>query len=188
VALSAFRGSIVGQFFNDMYLSSTAILVSIGMSVVYAFIFIGLISAFAEQIAWICIITIQIALLGGSGALYYIRDQKIQNFSIDSSLTTEQVVEMTESFNQEVLLLLIGCAITGAIGLIFLCCICCYYKSLKGAIDCIDASADFLMATKRIIFVPIVFFILMVIVVLLWIGNMALVISLNKIEPDDLIP
>ena len=67
----------------------------------------------------------------------------------------------------------------GIAGLSFLCCICCYYKSLKVAIDCIDASADFLMKTKRIVAVPILFFILILIVVLLWLGAMALVVSLN---------
>jgi len=48
LALATFKSSEAGQFFNDMYLSSRAIYISIGMSVVYAFIFVGLMSAFAE--------------------------------------------------------------------------------------------------------------------------------------------
>lgn len=76
----------------------------------------------------------------------------------------------------------------GIAGACFLCCICCYYKSLKTAIDCIDASADFLMKTKRIILVPILFFVLILIVVLLWMGAMALVVSLNTIEADESVP
>ena len=48
LALATFQSSEAGQFFNDMYLSSRAIYISIGMSVVYAFIFVGLMSAFAE--------------------------------------------------------------------------------------------------------------------------------------------
>lgn len=48
LALGTFKSSEAGQFFNDMYLSSRAIYLSIFMSVVYAFIFIALMSAFAE--------------------------------------------------------------------------------------------------------------------------------------------
>lgn len=48
----------------------------------------------------------------------------------------------------------------GLLALGFLCCVCCGYSSLKIAIDCIDASADFLARTKRIIAVPFVFFLL----------------------------
>ena len=76
----------------------------------------------------------------------------------------------------------------GVVGLGFLCCICCYRTSLKTAIDCIDASADFLMKTKRIVLVPILFFVLILIVVLMWLGAMALVVSLNTIEADDSVP
>ena len=76
----------------------------------------------------------------------------------------------------------------GIFGLAFLCCICCFLGSLKTAIDCIDASADFLMKTKRIVLVPILFFVLIVIVVLMWLGAMALVVSLNTIEADADIP
>jgi hypothetical protein len=43
-----------------------------------------------------------------------------------------------------------------AVGFFF--CVCCGYKSLKMAIDVIDASADFLARTKRILLVPGLFF------------------------------
>jgi len=46
--MAAFKSSMVGEFFNDMYLASNAINISIAMSVVYSFVFIGFLSAFAE--------------------------------------------------------------------------------------------------------------------------------------------
>lgn len=52
----------------------------------------------------------------------------------------------------------------------------------------IDASADFLAKTKRILFVPLLFFVLTVIAVLLWIPAVMCVVSMNKIEADPLIP
>ena len=70
----------------------------------------------------------------------------------------------------------------------FFCCVCCGYHSLKLAIDVIDASADFLAGTKRIILVPILYFLLTLIAVLLWAGSFANVLSMNDIQPDPLIP
>jgi hypothetical protein len=67
-------------------------------------------------------------------------------------------------------------------------CIICGYKSLKVAIDVIDASADFIAGTKRILFVPLFHFILTIIAVLIWIGAMACVVSLNDIKADSIIP
>jgi len=44
------------------------------------------------------------------------------------------------------------------------------------------------MKTKRVVLVPILFFVLILIVVLIWMGAMALVVSLNTIEADDTVP
>jgi membrane protein YqaA with SNARE-associated domain len=50
--------------------------------------------------------------------------------------------------------------IVGLLAVGFFFCVCCGYKSLKMAIDVIDASADFLAKTKRILLVPGIFFLL----------------------------
>ena len=70
---------------------------------------------------------------------------------------------------------------SGVLGLGFLCCICCGFSDLKKAIDVIDASADFLAKTKRIILVPCLFFVLQLIFVLVWIGAIMCVVSMNEI-------
>jgi len=49
----------------------------------------------------------------------------------------------------------VGCALFACI---FALAIFCGFKSLKFAIDVIDASADFLAGTKRIIAVPVFYF------------------------------
>jgi len=69
----------------------------------------------------------------------------------------------------------------------FALCITCGFKSLKLAIDVIDASADFLATTKRILFVPILYFFLTLIVALVWVSAFACVASMNKISADTLI-
>jgi hypothetical protein len=55
------------------------------------------------------------------------------------------------------MLMIAGCVL-GAFAVLFGCLITCGFKSLKIAIDVIDASADFLASTKRIIGVPMFFF------------------------------
>lgn len=56
------------------------------------------------------------------------------------------------------------------------------------AIDVIDASADFLAKTKRVILVPGVFFIFQIITVIVWVGAMMCVVSMNEITVNDDIP
>jgi len=65
----------------------------------------------------------------------------------------------------------------------FLCCIVCGYKHLKLAIDVIDASADFLAATKRILLVPGGFFVLQMLSVGLWLGCVGGIYSTGEITP-----
>lgn len=54
---------------------------------------------------------------------------------------------------------------------------------MKTAIDVIDASADFLAKTKRIIAVPFAFFFLQIIAVSIWVPSMAYVVSMNNVTP-----
>jgi hypothetical protein len=60
---------------------------------------------------------------------------------------------------------------------------------LKVAIDTIDASADFIAKTKRILLVPVLHFFITLIVVLIWVTAMTCVISLNDFKPSpEIIP
>ena len=56
---------------------------------------------------------------------------------------------------------------------------CCFYKSLKIAIDVIDAASDFLAKTKRIIVLPVIFFVVNVVAVLVWIAAFTSVTTLK---------
>jgi hypothetical protein len=59
--------------------------------------------------------------------------------------------------------------IVGILAAAMLLCIFCAFRSLKTAIDTIDAAADFVNGTKRIILVPVVYFLISLIVSLVWI-------------------
>uniref|UniRef100_A0A7S3N2V9 Choline transporter-like protein n=1 Tax=Strombidium inclinatum TaxID=197538 RepID=A0A7S3N2V9_9SPIT len=191
-AMDVFQQSSVGRYFNDMYLSSRAIYWSMAMAFVYCFIYIYLMSAFAEPIAWICVGLIQLGLIGASVACFFIRKHLIQNnpdaeenlgSGDPSNWSTNQSLNSDIIKNEK--MYLAGCIFFAIAALIFFCLICCGFRSLKLAIDVIDASADFLAGTKRIILVPIFYFFLTLIVVLIWSGGMAAVVSMNEIEAGD---
>jgi hypothetical protein len=92
-----------------------------------------------------------------------------------------------DNTDAETLLLVVTCFV-GLIAMAFFFCVCCGYKSLKMAIDVIDASADFLAGTKRILLVPGLFFFLQLITVTIWVGAMMCVLSMNEITANEAIP
>ena len=55
----------------------------------------------------------------------------------------------------------------------------CNCSKIKLALDVIDAAADFTAKTKRIIFVPIIHFIVAVIVLGFWIASMICIVAMN---------
>jgi hypothetical protein len=57
---------VAGKSIKDLVNAKDAMLISFGMSFVYSLIFLYLMSAFAEPIAWFCVFLIQVGLLGAS--------------------------------------------------------------------------------------------------------------------------
>lgn len=184
---------------SDLYLASTAIWVSIAMAPIYCFIFIAIMSAFAETIAWLCVAVVQLGLIAGGVICYMYRGVLTEKFATETDnmkVTGADKIEadvyvygnLSKAYNQNMQYLLIGMITFGVMALLFACCIVVGYKSLKLAIDVIDASADFLYKTKRIILVPILYFFVTVIVIFVWIGMFISVLSMNKITPSTKIP
>lgn len=66
--------------------------------------------------------------------------------------------------------------------LCFTACLAFAYKSIKLAIDVVDAAADFIMVTKRILIIPFVYFLLSMTIVIVWFGGYLAVMSMNPIK------
>ena len=66
----SFKESAAGSWFLDMYNSSRAIYTCFGLAFFWSMFFIYLMSAFAETLAWCCIVIIQIALLAGTAVSF----------------------------------------------------------------------------------------------------------------------
>ena len=177
----AFLSNPTGAYFNDLYLSSRAIYWSCGMSVIYSFIFIYLMSAFAEPIAWICVALAQLGLIGASIGAWFWRAGLAQTLTENKDTYTES---MTKDNLKSQKMALLGVIAFGILAAFFLLCICCGFRSLKLAIDVIDASADFLASTKRIILVPVLYFFVTIILFGSWVVCFLNVASLNTIKAD----
>jgi cytochrome c biogenesis factor len=184
-AKEAFLENPIGGYFNDLYLSSRAIYISFGMSVVYSFVFIYLMGFFAETIAWVCIVLTQLAFIGAAVASFLWRKSLIARFDKNiATWTDEKAQNLIDNNASNRNYAMAGIIIFSIIAALFLLAICLGYKSLKLAIDVIDASADFLKSTKRIILVPVLYFFFSVIVFMVWIYAFLQVASMNKFVPD----
>jgi len=167
-----------GVWLNDLYRASRSIYTSIALSIVYSILFIYFLSIFGETIAWICVVLIQLAFIGAAAAGYFAwtaQKEKVATLDQTDPASNYEEEKKTENF------MMAGMGVFGLLALLFACAICCKFKELKTAIDLVDASADFLAKTKRVIGVPFVFFFLSIISVLVWSGSFAAVISMNHI-------
>lgn len=176
-AKKAFLENPAGAYFNDMYLSSRAIYASFGMGVLYCFLYIMLMSYFAETIAWVCVGVAQIAFIGLAVAAWFMRSAEVEKYTANTNWSKD----LKDSSSKKQAAYLAGVIVFAIIAALFACCVYCGYESLKMAIDVIDAAADFIAKTKRIILVPVLYFVLTLIVILVWVGAMTCIASMNTI-------
>jgi hypothetical protein len=162
MAMAKMLDSGPGQLLMDLYLSSRAIYTSIALAFVLSILYIYIMSMFAETLAWAMILLVQVGLIGMSVALFVTRSQEVDE--------KKQKAELVW-----------GC-ITGVLSILYCLLVYCGFNQLRTAIDVIDASADFLACTKRIVLVPIVYFFVTMFVVLIWLGAMMSVLSMGDIS------
>lgn len=149
---------------RDIYNSSTAVFVSMFLAFLWSIVYIYIMSLFAEYIAWGIIAITELGLI---------------------ALTCIGFGYWATTNNAEAGRIGLLTGILGALAtIVATLAIYCGWNSLKRAIDVIDASADFLAATKRIIAVPFLFFIVMLLFFFFWIGCIVCVYSLGKITPN----
>jgi len=141
-------------------------------------------SAYAETIAWICIFLTGIGLFGGSVLCWFMRANVVTERGAPGSGAAVQGDDLNDS-ETEAFWLLVGCIGLACFGCCFCVCVVCGYKHVKDAIDVIDAAADFAVENKRVIAVPIVYFVLNLVSFLIWLYSFACVVALNKIEAGD---
>jgi len=135
------------------------------MSFVYCILYIYILSAFAEYIAWALIVVVQLGLFGFSFIC----------------LSAWLEVKGTNDPNEKNYL--VGSIIGTVLTLVFCMLVWCGFNSLRIAINVIDASADFIADTKRIIGVPVLYFFVTLIMVLIWLFCCMSINTIGDITP-----
>lgn len=72
----------------------------------------------------------------------------------------------------------------GLVAILFAACVWCKWDDLKLAIEIVNASADFLAQTKRLLVTPLVYFVFLFIFFLFWLSCIICVMSMGKITAD----
>lgn len=155
----------VATFYKDLEIASTAIYISFGLGLVYTIVYLYLMSNCAHLLAYVAIGLLELLFITGmAGSLY------------GATKATDSAMPYWIAF-----------ASIGAGFLIFNCMLWCYWSKLQVAIAVIDATADFMVATKRIALVTIYYFFLSVIVIVVWSFGLVGVVAMNEIKamPDD---
>ncbi|CAI2387634.1 unnamed protein product [Moneuplotes crassus] len=142
----------IGEWINDIITAWPVILISIVLALILSLVFMYLVEYFAAVLAWICIIVSFFCLLGLGFYFFFTRNSSNNDESNNSSYN---------------IVWAIICWVGALAIFLFVCCFC---SALRIAIGVIQASADFITDTKRILLVPIIGFVFVIIFYLLWVS------------------
>lgn len=144
-------------------------IVLIFTGLIISFLFMWLMSQCARCLALTGVAIMLLCFFGGGGACVFMGLQTVPGASTDT---------------RNMALLVTGCVLL-FFGLCTICCIWCNRTSLETAIAIIDASADFMIDTKRLIIVSVFYFLLTMLIFFLWLFSVASVFSLVDFEPPE---
>lgn len=158
----AFSNQYITQFWKDISITANTIFISLGLGLVYTIIYLYLMSNCATCLAYMAIGLLEVIWLAGIAGCIYAGMNASKNGANPTGAW-------------------IGAGGCGVGFLFFNCMLCCFWSKLQVAIAVIDATADFMAATKRMVIVTIYYFIIAIIVFL--IGGFGVVgtISMNEI-------
>lgn len=157
-----------GQQLIQIYNCSTAVSVSLVMGIVYSLAYIYLMSAIGEYLAWAVVVLVWLGLAGCTGAATL-------------AAVSPETVGAPESMKGAAYA---GMIVFGILFLIYNVMLYCGFRQLKLAVDAIDAAADFIRDTKRLVAVNFLYFIISFIVVLAWVGAVICCNSMGEIVPN----
>lgn len=76
-----FKKTAGASYIEDISKAGRAVKYSCLTGILYAFVFIYLLSAFAEPIAWICIVLVQLGLVGVTALMWTYRAEEIKDYN-----------------------------------------------------------------------------------------------------------
>lgn len=157
-----------GQQLIEIYNCATALSLSMLNAFLLSMIYLWAVSTFAECLAWSMIWLTGIGLLVATSCGWY-------------SVVDPEMFGVT---NMEPSLLIVISSVLSLVTLVYFLMVFCGYDQLKTAIDVVDAAADFLHNTKKIIGLSFMFLIVTGIILMVWIFAIACIMSMGHITAD----
>lgn len=162
-AFNSIGGSTVSKWMADVTNSYWIILLCVFISLIYAFMYMWFLKTCTKFVAWLSIVLILVALIG-MGA-----------FAFWKSGTYPEGNEMKDYMLGGAILLWV----VAALYVLFLACI---WSQLAVSIAILEAAADFVGETKRVMFLPVFFFFIMLISIICWIAGSICLFSVGDIS------
>jgi len=156
---------VLTQYVHDTAKSWPAILIGLFTALILCIIFMYLVEWCAPILAWICIIG-SFSCLTGLGFYFFFTRNKNKDTADDN----------LSKYN------LAWAIICWIAALLLFTLVCCFCKSLRMAIGVVQAAADFITDTKRILLVPICGFVILGVFYALWICVAIYVYTIGEIE------
>lgn len=155
----------LAEYITDVAKAWPVLLIALFLTLIFCFIFIILVEYCAAVLAWVCIIG-SFSFLVGLGFYFFFTRNKYQD-QADNNQDTYHTVW--------------ACFCWAGAFLVFIM-VCCYCKSLRIAIGVVQAAADFITDTKRILLVPFISFFLIGAFYALWVCVAIYVYTIGDIE------
>ena len=168
---SSVEGTSFGGAFQELMAARWVLLIAAGIALAVTLIYIKFMDWCAFWLSWLSVFLVFAALVGsGVWTLIYRADkiEKNPSFEDDSGATWLNFYAYTAFI---------------AAGIYLLVMICCF-SSLRIAIAVIETAADYFADTKRIIMVPLLFFVIGIIMFVMWVAGMICVASIGEIAVD----
>jgi hypothetical protein len=157
------QNQAVSQFYKDLKIAQTAVYISLALGLVYTLAYLYAMSSCAHVLAYIAIGLLELLFIAGMGGALY---------------------GVSQSHGQGATGFWITFASLAVAFLIFNLLMWCYWTKLQIAIAVIDATADFMVATKRIALVTIYYFTCTIIAVLAWALGLVGVVAMNDVTVE----
>lgn len=166
------NGTNYGGIFADLYEARWVMLIACGIALITTLVYIKFMDWCAYWLSWLSIFLVLGALVAtGTYAFMYRRDQ----VSLDSSYADSSEATWLSATAWT-------CWILAAIYLLVMLCA---LSSLRVAIAVIETAADYFADTKRIIFVPLLYFTIGIITFAMWVFALICVASIGDITVEN---
>lgn len=163
---------VFGGAFAELLESRWVILIAAGIAIIVTMIYIKFMDWCAFWLSWVSVFLVLFTFVGSGTYAYIYRQDKIEtnpSFEDDSTATWLNFYAWTAWIFAGFYLLYI----------------CCNFQSLRVAIAVIETAADYFADTKRIILVPVLYFITGILMFVAWVAAMICVSSIGEITSDN---